>query len=110
METNPIETKVTKEDSPFCRNFLPDWHPKNLISIVPADSKYMVKCKSDEKGKVVMDACKVGCIGCTLCVQACNFDAIKMVGNYPVIDQEKCKKCGLCAMKCPKKAIEKRYE
>ena len=84
--------------------------PKGLISIIDADSKYMVKCKSNDKGKVVMDACSAGCIGCTLCVQSCNFDAIHMEGNVPVIDQEKCKKCGLCAMKCPKKCIEKRYE
>ena len=33
MEVKPIETKVTENDSPFGRNFLPDWHPKNLISI-----------------------------------------------------------------------------
>jgi hypothetical protein len=25
METNPIETKVTEKDSPFGRNFLPDY-------------------------------------------------------------------------------------
>ena len=84
--------------------------PKNIISIIPADSKFMVQCKSDDKGKPVMDVCSAGCIGCTLCVQSCNFDAIQMVGNIPVIDQDKCKKCGLCAMKCPKKCIEKRYE
>ena len=30
-----------------------------------------------------------------------------MVDNLAVIDQEKCKKCGLCAQKCPRKTIEK---
>ena len=81
--------------------------PKGLITIENFDSAYFVKCKSKEKGKPVMDACEVGCIGCSLCEKTCNFDAIEMVDNLAVIDQEKCKKCGLCAQKCPRKTIEK---
>jgi len=33
MEPKPIETKVTKEDSPFGRNFLPDYSLKDKLTI-----------------------------------------------------------------------------
>ena len=51
-----------------------------------------------------------GCIGCTLCVQACPTKAITMVedsqkAKKAIIDPEKCINCGLCVPKCPTKAI-----
>ena len=79
--------------------------PKNLISLVPYSSKYIVSCKSAEKGPVVMKACDVGCIGCQLCKKNCPSDAIVMDGFLASIDQEKCTQCGTCVEKCPKKAI-----
>ena len=52
-----------------------------------------------------MANCKVGCIGCKICEKNCKFDAIHVENNVAVIDYSKCKDCGLCAMKCPKKVI-----
>lgn len=79
--------------------------PKNLIELRPEKDIATVYCSSHEKGKAVMDACKSGCIGCTLCVKQCEYNAIVMDNNIPVIDYEKCTGCGKCAEKCPKKII-----
>ena len=79
--------------------------PKNLIEIVPYDAKHLVQCNSKDKGKDVMAACSVGCIGCQLCKRNCPSDAITVIDNIAHIDPEKCTNCGACATKCPKKII-----
>lgn len=79
--------------------------PNGLIELLPYDAGFVVSCSSKDKGKDVMSVCKVGCIGCGLCVKQCEFDAITLENNIAVINQEKCTKCGKCAEKCPKKII-----
>lgn len=79
--------------------------PKNLIELVPKAQKHLVRCNSKDKGKDVMNACSVGCIGCKMCEKVCEFDAIKVEGNIAYIDASKCTNCGKCAEKCPKKCI-----
>jgi Na+-translocating ferredoxin:NAD+ oxidoreductase subunit B len=81
--------------------------PRNLIELVPYKQKYFVQCSSCDKGKDVMQACKVGCIGCKICEKTCKFDAIHVENNIAQIDYDKCKNCGACAMKCPRKIIQK---
>ena len=79
--------------------------PKNLIELVPYDAKHAVQCSSQDKGKQVMTACKVGCIGCKMCERVCESGAVTVENNIAHIDQTKCTGCGACAEKCPKKII-----
>lgn len=80
--------------------------PKRLIELVPYEQKHLVQCSSRDKGKDVMKACSVGCIGCKMCERVCEFDAVKVTDNIAHIDPEKCTGCGACAQKCPKKIIQ----
>lgn len=79
--------------------------PKGLIELIPYDSKMVVSCSSKDKGPVAMKACTAACIGCGLCVKACEHEAVAVNDFLAHIDQSKCTGCGACKEKCPKKAI-----
>ena len=51
-------------------------------------------------------ACHGGCLGFGNCVKACTFGAIQVIDGVAVVDREKCRGCGQCALHCPKHLIE----
>lgn len=60
--------------------------PRNLIKMVPFTQENMmvVACSSREDGKTTRSMCKVGCIGCGLCVKQTDIFAI--ADNLAAVD------------------------
>ncbi len=81
--------------------------PRNIIEILPKEQYVHVLCCNQDSGKVVRQACKVGCIACKACEKACPVEgkAIHVEGNLAAIDPETCTGCGECARVCPVSAI-----
>ncbi len=80
--------------------------PRQVLELIPKSQLVYLACKSLDKGKAVKNVCKVGCIGCTMCVKVCPYEgAIAMDRNLPVMNYEKCTSCGICHNKCPTKSF-----
>jgi len=79
--------------------------PKDIIEIMPTDSKVRVNCNSEESGKDTRNACSVGCIGCRKCSKVCQYDAFTFTNGLAKIDYDKCVQCGECIEVCPTDAI-----
>ena len=80
--------------------------PRQVLELIPRSQLVYLACKSLDKGKAVKNVCKVGCIGCTMCVKVCPYeDAIAMEGSLPIMDYRKCTSCGICYNKCPTKSF-----
>ena len=52
--------------------------------------------------KIMKDKCK----GCSLCVKACPFDALRIENRLAIVDEGKCTNCNACIAKCKFDAIE----
>lgn len=81
--------------------------PKHIIELVPYGAVAQVKCSNPEFGKDVKSACKVGCIGCGICVRLAPEEfALKgrlaHATYHDGYDMEKAKEA---AAKCPGKCI-----
>jgi len=90
--------------------------PRDIISLLPQKIKVYVKCKNTEKAPKMKEGCQVGCIGCRLCVKACEEiqakvknpkvkSAIEVENFLAVIDYEHCLNCGKCALACQKQEV-----
>lgn len=50
--------------------------------------------------------CPNGCMGYGTCVEACKFDALKIINGVAAVDYHKCQACGACVDACPKHLIQ----
>jgi Na+-translocating ferredoxin:NAD+ oxidoreductase RNF subunit RnfB len=78
-----------------------------VIALVPVEVKVLVFCNSKDKGAVVKKICKCGCIGCKLCMKACEDEAVVVENNLASLIFERCNGCGKCLEKCPTNTIVK---
>lgn len=69
------------------------------------DRSVYVSCVNKDKGVTAKKACKVACIACKKCFNACPFEAITIENNLAFIDSQKCKLCRKCVPECPTGAI-----
>ncbi len=79
--------------------------PKQIIKLIPYHSAYWVGCMSVDNGKITMNNCDIGCIGCKLCEKSCEHGSITIENFVARIDYNKCVGCGVCVTKCPRKII-----
>ena len=45
------------------------------------------------------------CTGCSLCVDVCPLEAIKLENDEAKVDEDICPECGVCVEECPNDAI-----
>ncbi|MFX1383141.1 MAG: 4Fe-4S binding protein [Promethearchaeota archaeon] len=46
------------------------------------------------------------CVGCAICKDRCNMNAISIIDNISVVDLNRCIGCGVCIPTCPNEAIK----
>jgi len=94
--------KIKKKFETIYLDYLTKKHFKNLKSSL-----------KHENNIHFMDNPSLKCTGCAACVNACEFNAIKMVENktntflYPKIDSNLCIKCNKCREVCPQNEFKK---
>ena len=64
-----------------------------------------MSCVNQDKGGTAKKACSVACIGCSLCLKECKYDAITIENFLSYIDPKKCVLCRKCVSVCPTDAI-----
>jgi RnfABCDGE-type electron transport complex B subunit len=97
IDPSQIEKKVARI---LCRGDNDAAKRKNINYIGPSSCSALALMGG-------LKLCQYGCLSGGDCVEACQFDAIFMSDNgLPVVIEEACTGCGLCAKACPRNIIE----
>ena len=85
--------------------------PRQLIRVRLLDDRIQPLCSNLDKGfdaatkTGARTVCDVSCIACGLCVKSCPANAITLVEQHAVINENTCLNCGMCATVCPRHVI-----
>ncbi|VAW35808.1 Electron transport complex protein RnfB [hydrothermal vent metagenome] len=80
--------------------------PRDVIEMHPEDRTLFVYCRNRDKGAQAKKACKVACIGCSLCKKDCEVEGgINIDSFLAVIDYELCPQDDTPTKRCPTKCI-----
>jgi len=79
--------------------------PRHLIVLEDEKNKVFVLCSSRDPGAEVRKICKVGCIGCRLCVKFSQNESMTMEGRLPEIHYDRGDIGEQAISKCPQKTI-----
>lgn len=80
--------------------------PQGIIHIHMKDSPFIVLCSNQDKGGAAKKSCDMSCIGCGICNKNCPSEAVSIIDNCAVVDDEACLCCGNCVVKCPRDVIK----
>ncbi len=62
-------------------------------------------CLAAQKLGGGLTACAYGCMGLGDCERVCPYGAIRVCNGVAMVDNERCKACGLCVKACPRRII-----
>jgi ferredoxin len=72
-----------------------------LLKAIKLDARPSRKVKSNYFARVDGEIC----IGCEVCLDRCQMEAIKLLDEKASIDLDRCVGCGLCVTTCPTEAL-----
>lgn len=81
--------------------------PTGVVQFIPKDADFIVACNSTDKGPTVKKYCKVGCIGCKLCIKKSPEGGFVVENFLARIDYEQAGERKQAAVACPPKCIIK---
>ena len=99
------KTSLTAAFSVLCQR------PVLVDCDVDAANLYLLLSPSEEESGSFIGGAKASlqpdnCNQCGLCVEACRFNAARMVDGSVSIDERWCEGCGVCSWLCPEHAIK----
>ena len=102
-----VENGVARVDADKCTGCMQcvEACPRKVIVPVTYDTDIVIACSNRERGAYTRRFCDIGCVGCHMCEQQCEYDAIHVLSNLATIDYSKCVSCGRCAAVCPRGII-----
>lgn len=65
----------------------------------------VISTYGETKGKIVVSVDQEKCIGCGMCEEVCNWEAIKVIDDKVDIIKDKCEGCGVCVCSCTQEAL-----